>query len=48
VVTALLNELAALPDQLGLVLDAYHLMESQQVHQAVAFLLDHLPPSCTW
>ena len=44
VVTALVNEVAALPDQLGLVLDDYRVMESQQVHQAVTFLLAHLPP----
>ena len=29
---------------LGLVLDDYHLIESPGIHQAVAFLLDQLPP----
>jgi LuxR family maltose regulon positive regulatory protein len=50
VLTSLINELAAVPQDgsqcclLGLVLDDYHLVESQDVHDAVAFLLDSLPP----
>ena len=45
-VTALVNELADQPreDDLLLVLDDYHLVESQPVHTSVAFLLAHLPP----
>src|SRR5262252_8485062 len=45
-VTALINELAADPgpDQLLLVLDDYHLVDSGQVHESVAFLLENLPP----
>lgn len=42
---SLINELAALADPLVLVLDDYHLIESVQVHENVAFLLDHLPPN---
>ena len=42
--TTLLNELAAIPDQLVLVLDDYHAVEAASVDQAIAFLLDHLPP----
>jgi LuxR family transcriptional regulator, maltose regulon positive regulatory protein len=42
--TLLLNELAALPDTLVLVLDDYHSVDSQAVDDAVAFLLEHLPP----
>jgi LuxR family maltose regulon positive regulatory protein len=42
--TALLNDLAALPDPLILVLDDYHLIDSPSVDQALAFLLEHLPP----
>jgi LuxR family maltose regulon positive regulatory protein len=41
---ALINDTAALPDHLVLVLDDYHTIEAQPVHAAVAFLLDHLPP----
>lgn len=42
--TALLNEVAALPHPLVLILDDYHLIDAQAVDQAVAFLLEHLPP----
>jgi LuxR family maltose regulon positive regulatory protein len=45
VVTALLNDLAERPAEQGLlVLDDYHLVTAPQVHAAVQFLLDHLPP----
>ena len=40
----LLNDLLALPDQTVLVLDDYHAIDAPAVHQALAFLLDHLPP----
>src|SRR5215468_6146176 len=45
-VTALINELAADPgaDEVLLVLDDYHLVDSGPVHESVAFLLEHLPP----
>ena len=44
-VTALINELAAQPgdDEALLVLDDYHVIGSQQVHESLAFLLEHLP-----
>ena len=42
--TALLNEIAAVPGGFVLVLDDYHLVDSPPVDQALAFLLDHLPP----
>ena len=45
VLTTLINELAALPDPLVLVLDDYHLIDSQPVDEALAFLLDSLAPS---
>jgi LuxR family maltose regulon positive regulatory protein len=44
VLTSLLNEIAALPDRLILVLDDYHLIEAQAIHDALTFLLEHLPP----
>jgi ATP/maltotriose-dependent transcriptional regulator MalT len=44
IVTALINELDAAPDELVLVLDDYHAMDTRQVHDDVAFLLSHLPP----
>jgi ATP/maltotriose-dependent transcriptional regulator MalT len=44
-VTALINELAAQPgDGEVLVLDDYHLIDSQPVHTSLMFLLEHLPP----
>jgi LuxR family maltose regulon positive regulatory protein len=44
VLTRLLNEVAAIPDRILLVLDDYHVIESQPVSKALAFLLEHLPP----
>jgi ATP/maltotriose-dependent transcriptional regulator MalT len=46
-VTVLVNELAAQPGEDGevlLILDDYHLIDAEQVHTPVAFLLEHLPP----
>jgi LuxR family maltose regulon positive regulatory protein len=45
-VTALINDLAARrgEDELLLVLDDYHLIDSPQVHTPLTFLLKHLPP----
>ena len=45
-VTALINELAAQPGagEVALVLDDYHLIDSQPVHASLAFLLEHRPP----
>ena len=45
-VTSLINELAAQPgqDELLLVLDDYHLIDAQQVHEPLLFLLEHVPP----
>jgi len=45
VVTALVNDVAALPAPSVLVLDDYHLVRAPAVHAAVAFLVDHLPPA---
>jgi LuxR family maltose regulon positive regulatory protein len=44
ILTALINEIAALPDRMVLVLDDYHLIQAQPVHDALTFLLEHLPP----
>ena len=44
VLTSLINEIAALPDRIILVLDDYHLIDAQEIHDALAFLLEHLPP----
>ncbi len=39
----LINRVAALPQAYVLMLDDYHLITSQVVHDAVAFIVDHLP-----
>ena len=44
IVASLLNDLAGLTGELVLVLDDYHVIESAEVHDGVAFLLEHLPP----
>ena len=44
ILTALLNEITALPDHCVLVLDDYHLVEAQPIDAALTFLLEHLPP----
>jgi LuxR family maltose regulon positive regulatory protein len=41
--TTVLNELAATPGQVWLVLDDYHLIDSREIGDAMAFLLEHLP-----
>ncbi|WEK54127.1 MAG: LuxR C-terminal-related transcriptional regulator [Candidatus Cohnella colombiensis] len=43
ILTALLNEIAAIPTPFILVLDDYHVVNSKSVDDAVFFLLDHLP-----
>jgi LuxR family maltose regulon positive regulatory protein len=43
VVTALVNDLAGLDDDLAVVLDDYHLIESIEVHESMRFLVDNLP-----
>ena len=40
----LLNELEALPGASVLVVDNYHVIKSAEIHEAVAFLLEHIPP----
>ena len=44
ILTTLLNEITTITDRFILVLDDYHLIDSQPVDQALAFLLEHLPP----
>jgi LuxR family maltose regulon positive regulatory protein len=44
ILTTLLNEIASLPHDFILVLDDYHVIESQPVDKALTFTLDHLPP----
>ena len=48
VLTALLNDLGATAGDIVLVLDDYHVIDASDVQDGMAFLLDHLPPGCTW
>jgi len=45
VLTTLLNELAAAPGEVWLVLDDYHLVDSHDVRNGMTLLLEHLPPN---
>jgi LuxR family maltose regulon positive regulatory protein len=44
VLTVLLNDLGAMAEEIVLVLDDYHVIDAGDVQDAMAFLLDHLPP----
>jgi LuxR family maltose regulon positive regulatory protein len=43
VLTTLINEVAAISDPVIFVLDDYHLIEAQPIHDVLTFLLRHLP-----
>ena len=44
VLATLLNELGAVPDDVVLVLNDYHVVDALDVQDGMAFLLEHLPP----
>jgi len=44
VLATLLNELSAVPNDVLLVLDDYHVIEANDVQRGMAFLVEHLPP----
>jgi len=45
VLGAFINELADLPGEVAVVLDDYHVIDSEHVQRIVAFLLERLPPN---
>ncbi len=45
ILTALLNEISALPYPFALVLDDYHAVDAKPVDQALAFFIEHLSPN---
>jgi LuxR family maltose regulon positive regulatory protein len=45
ILTALINEIAQIPDNVILILDDYHTIESEPINVAFAFLIEHLPPN---
>jgi LuxR family maltose regulon positive regulatory protein len=44
ILTILLNDIAAIPDEFALVLDDYHVVDARPIDQALTFLLEHMPP----
>ena len=44
VLTVLINEIASIPEEIILILDDYHAIEHQPIHDAMTFLLEHMPP----
>jgi LuxR family maltose regulon positive regulatory protein len=44
ILTILINEITTISDSFILVLDDYHVIDSQPVDQALTFLVEHLPP----
>jgi LuxR family transcriptional regulator, maltose regulon positive regulatory protein len=47
IVASLVNDLDTVAGSTVMALDDYHVIDSAEVHQAVTFLLDHLPPQVT-
>jgi LuxR family maltose regulon positive regulatory protein len=45
VLTPLINEIAIISDRIIIVLDDYHVIESSQVDDVLAFLLENIPPN---
>jgi LuxR family maltose regulon positive regulatory protein len=44
-IPALINSVAMIPDHFVLVLDDYYCIESDGIHEALAYLLDYAPPN---
>ncbi len=44
VITSLINDVVGTTDKIVVVLDDYHILDSQPVDSSLAFLLEHLPP----
>ncbi len=44
ILTTLINELATVEEETVLILDDYHLIDAKPIDDALAFLIDHLPP----
>jgi LuxR family maltose regulon positive regulatory protein len=43
ILTVLINEITAFEESFAIVLDDYHVLDSQSIHQSLTFLIDHLP-----
>jgi len=44
ILTPLINEITTIPHRILLVLDDYHLINAQQIHDALSFLIENIPP----
>ncbi|NIK74987.1 LuxR family maltose regulon positive regulatory protein [Paenibacillus castaneae] len=44
IITALINEITAIPHHIILVLDDYHVIDSRPIDNAISILLEHMPP----
>ena len=44
ILTTIINEITAIPEKIIFVFDDYHLIDNQLVNDAVAFLIENLPP----
>jgi LuxR family maltose regulon positive regulatory protein len=43
ILSTLINEISSFPADFSIVLDDYHRIKAQSIHEALSFLLDHLP-----
>jgi len=44
ILSVLVNEISAVPQDFALVLEDYHVIELREIHKMVVFLLEHMPP----
>ena len=44
ILTALLNEIFSQPNDVSIILDDYHLIEQNEIHEGLSFLIEHMPP----
>jgi len=44
ILTLMINDIAGIDGRIILVLDDYHLIDTKSIHEAIAFLAEHLPP----
>lgn len=44
ILTSIINEITSIPDDFILVLDDYHVVDSKRIDDALAFLIERLPP----
>jgi LuxR family maltose regulon positive regulatory protein len=43
-ITELINDLSKVSSEFVVVLDDYHLIETQQIHEGITYFIDHIPP----